>query len=111
MGTSDSATAGDRYVAAYDSAQFQVLRRRSNSFIVWASVIFYGGWFVGISLAAFVPDFFRTGLDGALDVGLIFLIQAPLLVVAVSVDYIRFASARLDPLSEQIRANLESGVR
>ncbi|SCL41864.1 Uncharacterized membrane protein, DUF485 family [Micromonospora pallida] len=111
MGTMDSAANGDRYVAVYESAQFKTLRRRSNSFIVWASVVFYGWWFVGISLAAFVPDFFRTGLGGPMNVGLLFILLSLLLVVAIAVSYLRFARERLDPLSEQIRADLEGDLR
>jgi uncharacterized membrane protein (DUF485 family) len=111
MGTMDSAVDGDRYVAVYESARFKTLRRRSNSFIAWTSVIFYGWWFLGISLAAFVPGFFRTGLGGPMNVGLLFILLSLLLVVAIAVVYLRFARERLDPLSEQIRADLEGDLR
>ena len=111
MGTMDSAAAGDRYVAAFDSAQFKVLRRRSNTFIAWASAIFYGWWFLVILLAAFVPDVLRTGLGGPMNVGLLFIFLSFALVVAVTVAYLRYARTRLDPLSEQIRADLEGSLR
>lgn len=111
MGTMDSAAAGDRYVAVYDSAQFKALRSRSNTFIAWASVIFYGWWLLVIFLAAFVPDFFRKGLGGPVNVGLLFVFLSLNLVTAVSVVYLRFARTRLDPLSEQIRADLEGDLR
>jgi uncharacterized membrane protein (DUF485 family) len=111
MSPTDSATASDRYVAAYNSIEFQALRRRSNTFIVGASVIFYGWWFLVILLAAFVPGFFRTGLGGPMNVGLLFVLLSFVLVVAVSVVYMRFASTRLDPASERIRADLEGGLR
>jgi uncharacterized membrane protein (DUF485 family) len=111
MGTTDSASAGDRYVAAYNSAQFTTLRRRSNTFIIGASVIFYGWWFVGIVLAAFAPDVFRTELGGPFNVGQLFIFLSFVLVVAVSWAYMRYASTRLDPVSEQIRADLEGGLR
>ncbi|GAA4444158.1 DUF485 domain-containing protein [Phytohabitans houttuyneae] len=111
MGPTDSAAASERYVAAYESTQFQDLRRRSNTFIVWASVIFYGWWFVGIALAAFVPEIYRTGLGGPMNVGLLFLILSFALVAVVTVAYMRYASTRLDPVSERIRADLEGGLR
>jgi uncharacterized membrane protein (DUF485 family) len=110
MGTT-SPTASDRYVAAYDSTQFKALRRRSDGFIVWASVIFYGWWFIGILLAAFAPDFFRKGLSGPMNVGLLFVLLSFALVTAMSVVYLRFARTRLDPLSEQIRVDLEGDLR
>jgi uncharacterized membrane protein (DUF485 family) len=111
MGTVDSAADGDRYVAVYGSAQFKALQRRSNTFIVWASATFYGWWFLVILLAAFVPDFFRQGLGGPMNVGLLFVFLSLNLVVAVSVVYLRFARNRLDPLSERIRADLEGDPR
>jgi uncharacterized membrane protein (DUF485 family) len=112
VGTMDSAVDGDRYVAVYHSAQFKALRRRSNTFVAWASVAFYGWWFLFLLLAAFVPDFFRKGLGGGpMNVGLLFLFVSLNLVVAMSVVYLRFARTRLDPLSEQIRADLEGDLR
>jgi uncharacterized membrane protein (DUF485 family) len=111
MGAMDSAAASDRYVAAYESTQFKALRRQSNTFIAWASVIFYGWWLLVILLAAFVPDFFRQGLGGPLNVGLLFVFVSLNLVVAISTLYLRFARTRLDPLSEQIRADLEGDLR
>ncbi|MEU6008143.1 DUF485 domain-containing protein [Streptomyces sp. NPDC047453] len=113
MGTMDSAAEadGNRYVAVYDSAQFKDLRRRSNTFIAWASVIFYGWWLLVLLLAAFVPDFFRKGLGGPMNVGLLFVLLSLALVVTVSAVYLRFARTRLDPLSERIRADLEGDLR
>jgi len=111
VGTIDSATYQDRYVAVYDSARFKVLQRRSNTFIIWASVVFYGWWLLVILLAAFVPDFFRTGLAGPVNVGLLFVFLSVNFVTVMSVVYLRFARTRLDPLSEQIRAELEGDFR
>lgn len=111
MGPTDSAAASERYVAVYDSSQFQQLKRRSNTFIVRASIIFYGWWFVGVALAAFVPDVFRTGLGGPMNVGLLFLILSFALVAAVTLAYMRFASTQLDPVSDRIRADVEGGTR
>ncbi|GAA1881015.1 DUF485 domain-containing protein [Asanoa iriomotensis] len=109
--TGDSTTAGDQYSAVYDSAQFQALQRRSNTFIVWASVLFYGWWFTGIVLAAFAPGVFRQGVGGPLNVGILFLVLSFVLVGVVCLAYMRFASKRLDPVSDRIRADLEGGLR
>ncbi|MGW3655152.1 DUF485 domain-containing protein [Streptomyces sp. NPDC005151] len=111
MGTIDPSADGDRYVTLHDSPQFRSLRRQSNTFIAWASGIFYGWWFLVILLAAFVPDFFREGLVGPINVGLLFVFLSLNLVVVVSSAYLRFARTRLDPLSERVRADLEGSVR
>jgi uncharacterized membrane protein (DUF485 family) len=111
MDTMDSPVDGDRYVAVYDSAPFQTLRRRSNGFTLWASVTFMGWWFLVILLAAFAPDFFRQELGSAMNVGLLFVFLTFALVVTISAVYLRYARTQLDPLSEQIRAELEGDPR
>ncbi|BCB91792.1 hypothetical protein Psuf_091050 [Phytohabitans suffuscus] len=111
MGTGDAATASDQYAAVYDSAQFQDLQRRSNGFIIWASVVFYGWWFTGVALAAFAPGVFRQGIGGPFNVGMLFLFLSFALVAAISGLYMRYARTRLDPASERIRADLEGGLR
>ena len=111
MSTMDSAAAGDRYVAVYDSDRFKDLQRRSSKFIVWASAVFYGWWFLVILLAAFAPGVLRQGIGGPLNVGLLFIFISLHLVVAISIIYLRYARTRLDPLSEQIRADLEGDPR
>lgn len=110
MGTMRSAASGDRYLAVYDSAQFKTLRRRSDAFIVWASVTFYGWWFLVVVLATFVPDFFRKDVVGPVNVGLLAVFVSLHLVLAIAVVYLRFARTRLDPLSERIRADLEGSL-
>jgi uncharacterized membrane protein (DUF485 family) len=111
MGTVNPAADGDRYLAVYDSAQFTALRRRSNTFIAWTGFIFYGWWLLVILLAAFVPEFFRKGLGGPMNVGLLFVLLSFALVTAVTTLCLRFARTRLDPLSEQIRADVEGDLR
>ncbi|MEV0776496.1 DUF485 domain-containing protein [Streptomyces sp. NPDC050433] len=112
MGTINSLAGGDdRYVAVHDSAQFKALRRQSNAFILWASVLFFGWWFTGSALATFAPDFFRQKVGDTMNVGLVFVLLSFVFVVALSGLYLRYARTRLDPLSERIRAELEGESR
>lgn len=110
MSTANSA-GDDRYVAVHASAQFRALRRQSNALTIWASVTFLGWWFLTILLAAFAPDFFRQGIGGPMNVGLLFILLSFAVVVATAAVHMRYASSRLDPLSEQIRADLEGDPR
>jgi len=111
MSTTSSEVARDRYVAVHGSTQFKALQRRSNTFIVWASAVFYGWWFLVVVLAAFFPKVLRQGLGGPLNVGLLFIFISLNLVVVLSGVYLRFARTQLDPLSEKIRADLEGDLR
>lgn len=111
MGTVDSAAEGDRYIAVYESAQFKVLRRKSNVFIAVTAAAFYGWWMVVIFLAAFVPDFLRNGLVGPINVGLLFVLVSFALVVVVSTVSLRYARTHLDPISDRIRADVEGDPR
>jgi uncharacterized membrane protein (DUF485 family) len=107
MATAAPTEVSDRYLAVYESARFTTLRRRSNALIAWASAIFYGWWLLVILLAAFVPSFFRVHLVGPINVGLLFVFLSLNFVVVVSAVYLRVAGTRLDPISAQIRADLE----
>lgn len=111
MGTMNLPADDDRYVAVHDSARFKALRRQSNAFIRRASVIFFGWWFLGCALATFVPEFFRQKLGDTMNVGLLFVLLSFAFVVTLSGVYLRYARTRLDPLSEQIRADLEGDLR
>jgi uncharacterized membrane protein (DUF485 family) len=110
MGTMNSAVGGDRYAAVHDSARFDALRRRSNTLTLWTTVTFFGFWFLTIGLAAFARDFFNQGLVGPLNVGLLFMFLSSFSVVVTTAVYMRLARTRLDPLSEQIRADLEGDL-
>lgn len=110
MGAVDSAP-DDRYTAVYDSARFTALRRKSDSFIGWTAAAFYGWWLITIGLAAFVPDFFRTSIGGPLNVGLLFVLISFALVMVVSTMALRYARTQLDPLADEVRADVEGGGR
>lgn len=111
MRTNDPTADSNRFVELHASPRFRSLRRRSNTFVAGASVVFYGWWFLVILLAAFAPDFYRESVAGPVNVGLLFVFLSLCLVVVVAGAYLRFARTRLDPLSEQVRADLEGDLR
>lgn len=106
MSSTDSSPGGDRYVAVHGSAGFKSLQRQTNSFLIRASVLFFGWWFTGTSLAAFAPGFFRQEIGGPVNVGLLFMFLTFVVVVTVCASYLRYAAGRLDPLTDQVRAEL-----
>ena len=111
MGPTSSLPDGDRYVAVHDSARFKALRRQLQSFTLWASVAFTGWWFLTSLLGAFAPGFYRQTVIGPVNVGLLFVLVTFALVVAITLVYLKYARTRLDPLAEQIKADLEGDPR
>ena len=53
MDTAAPAPDGGRYLAVHLSAEFRELRRRSSTVTLWASVAFFGWWFLGSLLATY----------------------------------------------------------
>ncbi len=111
MDTAAPAPDGGRYLAVHHSAEFRELRRRSSTVTLWASVAFFGWWFLGSLLATYAPDFFREKVAGPVNVGLLFVFLSFTFVVTLAAFYLRYARTRLDPLSEEIRADLEGASR
>ncbi len=111
MGTTSSLSDGDRYVAIHDSARFKALRRQLQTFTLWASVAFTGWWFLTILLGALAPGFYRQTVAGNVNVGMLFVLVTFVLVLVITPIYLRYARTRLDPLAEQIRADLEGDPR
>ncbi|GAA3608981.1 hypothetical protein GCM10022419_112450 [Nonomuraea rosea] len=111
MGRMSSLSEGDRYVAVHDSARFTTLRRRQRTFTLWAGAVFTGWWFLASLLGAFAPGFYRQMIAGDLSVGLLVVLATFVLVLVIAAGYLRYARATLDPLAEQIRADLEGAPR
>ncbi|MFI7702189.1 DUF485 domain-containing protein [Nonomuraea sp. NPDC049480] len=111
MGTTRSLPDGDRYVAVHDSARFKALRRQLQTFTLWASVAFTGWWLLTILLGALAPDFYRQTVVGNLNVGTLFVLGTFVLVLVITPMYLKYARTRLDPVADQIRADLEGDPR
>ncbi|MEV4807748.1 DUF485 domain-containing protein [Nonomuraea sp. NPDC049421] len=111
MGTTNSLPDGERYVAVHGSARFKALRRQSQSFTLWASVVFTGWWFLTILLGAYAPSFYRQTVIGNVNVGLLFVLVSFALVLVITLLHLRHARTRLDPLAEQIKADMEGAPR
>lgn len=111
MGATKSLPDDERYVAVHDSARFKDLRRKWQVFTLRATVTFVGWWFLSIGLGAFRPSFYTVRVVGSLNVGLIFVLVTFALVLVIITSYLRYARTRMDPLGEQIRADLEGDLR
>jgi len=111
MGTTNSLSDGERYVAIHDSTQFNALRQQYRRFTAPASVVFIGWWALVILLGAYAPGFYRQTVIASVNVGMLAVLGTFVLVLVIAAMYLRHARTQLDPLADRIRAEFEGGSR
>jgi uncharacterized membrane protein (DUF485 family) len=111
MGTTSPLPDRDRYLAVQDGTKFKTLRGQVQTFTLWACVAFTGWWILASLLGAFAPGFYRITVIGYVNVGLLFALGSFILVLVIVPIYLSYAKTRLDPLAEQVRADLEGEPR
>ncbi|MGH3912853.1 MAG: DUF485 domain-containing protein [Pseudonocardiaceae bacterium] len=97
----------DPWVDASRGAEFAGLRRRLRGFIFPVTGFFLGWYFLYVLLAAFAPGFMSRQVAGNINIGLIFGLLQFATTFAITIGYGRFATRKLDPVSERIRERLE----
>jgi uncharacterized membrane protein (DUF485 family) len=97
------------YEMVYATREFRTLRRRLGSFVVPATVLFLGWYFLYVLTAVFAPGFMRISVFGHINVGLCFGIGQFVSVFAITIGYRRWARRNLDPMSHRLRQRLETG--
>jgi len=97
------------YEIVYASREFRTLRRRLGSFVVPATVLFLGWYFLYVLTATFAPGFMRTSVFGYVNAGLCFGATQFVAVFAITIGYRRWARRNLDPMSQRLRQRLETG--
>ncbi|QLD10754.1 DUF485 domain-containing protein [Microbacterium oleivorans] len=95
------------YVAVEQSAPFRELKRKHRGFVWPLTVVFLVWYFVYVLLSSFATDFMAQRLWGDVTVGLVFGLGQFVTTFAITMGYVAFANRRLDPLSAEIRADLE----
>lgn len=95
------------YVAVEDSPRFRELKRTHRS-VVWPLTVFFLVWyFAYVLLSSYASGFMATRVWGDITVGLLLGLGQFVTTFAITMGYVRFANRRLDPLSAEIRADLE----
>ena len=97
------------YELVYVSREFRTLRRRLGSFVVPATALFLGWYFLYVLTAAFAPGFMRIRVLGDMNVGLCFGALQFVSAFAITIAYRRWARRNVDPMSHRIRHRLEAG--
>jgi len=87
--------------------RFVDLRRRFRNFAFPATVIFLAWYLLYVMLSAFGRDFMATKVVGNLNVAFFFGILQFVSTFGIAFLYSRFADRKLDPLSAELRNELE----
>jgi len=91
--------------------QFQRLKKRHRGFVFPLAVAFLLWYFAYVLLADYAHDFMSTRVVGNITVGLLLGLGQFVTTFAITTWYVSYANRRLDPLAEEIREDLERGVR
>ena len=93
------------------SERFQTLKKRHRGFVFPVAVGFLVWYFAYVLLADYAHDFMATPVFGNVNVGLLFGLGQFVTTFAITTAYVIYANRKLDPLAEEIRADLEAGCK
>ncbi|WP_400997255.1 DUF485 domain-containing protein [Agromyces sp. GXQ0307] len=97
------------YPAVQQSPEFQELRKTHRSFVfpvLTACLVWY---FAYVLLAVYAVDFMSTRVFGSVNVAMVLGLAQVVTTFAVTMWYVHYANKQLDPRSEKIRTEIESG--
>ena len=97
------------FEATERSDRFQTLKRRHRSFVFPVAVAFLVWYFAYVLLADYAHEFMATPVFGNVNIGLLLGLGQFVTTFAITTWYVSWANRKLDPLAEEIRADLERG--
>ena len=104
----ETAPPGDiDYVAVEESARFVELKRTHRSFVFPLSVAFLVWYFAYVLLSSFAPEFMAQRVWGHITLGLLLGLGQFVTTFAITMWYVWYANHRIDPISTEIREDLE----
>ena len=95
-------------VAVEESPRFVDLKKRHRSFVWPLTIAFLVWYFAYVLLSSFATEFMSTPVFGAVNVGLLMGLGQFVTTFAITMWYVSYANRRLDPVSAEIRADLEA---
>lgn len=106
-----SSAAHRAYERLHATDEFAELKRSYMSFVVPVTVAFMVWYFLYVILSNWAPGFMGTKLFGNINVALVFGLLQFISTFAIAWAYQRFSDRRLDPLSDQLKAEFDEEVR
>jgi uncharacterized membrane protein (DUF485 family) len=99
------------YLAVEQSPEFANLRKALRSFVFPMTVAFFVWYALYVLLSAYARGVMGTKLVGNINVALVFGLLQFASTFLIAWLYSRYASRKMDPLAEQLRARVEEGDR
>ena len=96
------------YRAIQQSPEFQTLRRTHRNFVFPVLGACLAWYFAYVLLASYAHDFMSTPVFGSINVAMVLGLAQVVTTFAVTTWYVHFANRRLDPLSTEIREEIEA---
>ena len=93
------------------SPEFIQLRRRLRTFVFPVSALFLVWYLLYVLLADYAHPFMATKLFGNITVGLVFGLLQFVSTFVITGLYVRYANRKLDPVADQIRAEVEGAKK
>jgi uncharacterized membrane protein (DUF485 family) len=98
------------YRAVQQSPEFQELRTTHRRFVfpvLAACLVWYLAY---VLLAVYAVDFMSTRVFGSVNVAMVLGLAQVVTTFAVTMWYVHYANKQLDPRSEKLRDEIETGV-
>lgn len=111
MTTTERELGHEEWARVHQSAEFAQLRRRLRGFVFPMTAIFLGWYLLYVLLADYAHGFMSTKLVGNINVGLVLGLLQFVSTFVITGLYVRFANKHLDPVADEIREDLEGGLR
>ncbi|GAA3365449.1 DUF485 domain-containing protein [Saccharopolyspora gregorii] len=101
---------GPDYPAIASSAEFHDLRRKVIRFVFPMTALFLV-WYLGyVLLAAYQTELMARPVLGLINIGLLLGIGQFVSTVLITTAYVRFAERSVDPLVEELRAEVDAST-
>ncbi len=95
------------YEAFQATPEFQAYKRRFRRFVFPLTVAFMVWFLVYVLLAAYAHDFMATPVPVFVNMGILLGLLQFVTTFAITMWYVSFANKKLDPMTENLRAELE----
>lgn len=106
-----SSTAHRAYERLHATGEFAELKRSYLGFVVPVTLAFMVWYFLYVILSNWAPGFMGTKVVGNINVALVFGLLQFVTTFGIAWAYQRFSDRRLDPLSDQLKADFEREVQ